>query len=387
MPIKQISHVAIRLYGRIWRMLRVAAYIPVFYFLWHDNSTWTALSLALVLILGWNASFRLRSQEIEKPFYQLWLCFVEGLLAFSVMTCIFIRDLRLGDPPERMLAVGCVLLLARVVSHTLYSLSVLREGKKGRPTSFWSKAAQMSITVTMMIYVLNLEHFQQIAMGICILFMFASGSAFLYWYYRDPDHRKPLSIASQLTMSRIVLTPVFLWVFFYDNDLVYQNNSIIFKSLALLMVVSFMVTDFLDGYLARKMGEVSTLGKYLDPFSDKISNMTIFLCFLASDYASVWMVALIYFRESSVETLRTLAASQGLVMPARTSGKWKTAIQGIGILIILVGALDPVQANIPNWSAIWAYLPTTVMGFITLVTLGSGVDYFVSSKHVLKTYV
>lgn len=387
MPIKHIGKVALRFYGRLWRIIRVAAFVPVFYFLWNGDRAFTAASLAIVLVLGWYSLFRLRTLDIEKPFYQLWLCFVEGLLSFSVMTAIFVRDLRQGDPPERMLAVGCVLLLARVIAHTLYSLSVLREGKVGRPSSFWSKAAQLSITVTMMIYVLDLEHYQQIAMVISILFMFASGTAFLYWYYRDPDHRRPLSVASQLTMSRIVLTPVFIWVFFYDNNLTYQDNSIVFKSLALIMMVSFMVTDFLDGYLARKMGEVSTLGKYLDPFSDKISNMTVFLCFLSSDYASVWMVALIYFRESSVETLRTLAASQGIVMPARQSGKWKTAIQGGGILMILAGALDPLQLWIPHWAEIWEYLPNTVMGIITVVTLASGVDYFLASKHILKKYV
>jgi CDP-diacylglycerol--glycerol-3-phosphate 3-phosphatidyltransferase len=188
-------------------------------------------------------------------------------------------------------------------------------------------------------------------------------------------------------MSRIVLTPVFLWIFFYDGNLNYQDNSLVFKILALIMVVAFMVTDFLDGYLARKWGEVSTLGKYLDPFSDKISNMTVFLCFLASGYASVWMVALIYFREASVETLRTLAANEGITMPARRSGKWKTAIQGTGILIILVGALDPLFAILPGWNEIWEYLPYSVMGIITFVTIASGIDYFASSKDVLKKYV
>jgi CDP-diacylglycerol--glycerol-3-phosphate 3-phosphatidyltransferase len=178
-------------------------------------------------------------------------------------------------------------------------------------------------------------------------------------------------------MSRIVLTPVFLWVFFYDNNLNYQDNAMVFKILALVMVVAFMVTDFLDGYLARKYGEVSTLGAYLDPFSDKISNMTVFLCFLASDYAPVWMVALIYFREASVETLRTLGAAQGVTMPARQSGKWKTAIQGAGILIILTGAIFQV----------WEYLPYSIMGIITFVTLASGIDYFVAGKDILKKYV
>ena len=135
------------------------------------------------------------------------------------------------------------------------------------------------------------------------------------------------------------------------------------------------------------MGEVSTLGKYLDPFSDKISNMTIFMCFIATGYASVWMVALIYFREASVETLRTLAASENVIMPARRSGKWKTALQGVGIVLILVGALDPVANIVPNYQAIWNVLPTAVMGSITAITLISGVDYFLASKHILKKFV
>lgn len=387
MPIKRLGQAAVRFYGRTWRILRVATYIPIFYFIWTNQNMAAAATLALVLIMGWYSSFKLRAREIEKPYYQLWLCFVEGLLSFSVMTSILVKNLQSNDPPEKMLAIGCVFLLTRVVTHTLYSLGVLREGKKGRPASFWSKAAQMAITLTLMVYVLDIEHYQQIFMVVSCLLMFASGVAFLYWYYRDADHRQPLSVATQLTVSRIVLTPVFIWVFFYDNDLIYHNNSLVFKGLALLMVVSFMLTDYLDGYLARKMNEVSTLGKYLDPFSDKISNMTIFLCFLASDYASVWMVALIYFRESSVETLRTLAANQGIVMPARQSGKWKTAIQGLGILVILTGALDPIQQIVPHWNSIWNYLPSTVMGVITLVTLGSGADYFYSSRHVLKKYV
>jgi CDP-diacylglycerol--glycerol-3-phosphate 3-phosphatidyltransferase len=180
---------------------------------------------------------------------------------------------------------------------------------------------------------------------------------------------------------------VFLWVFFYDNDLDYNNNSLVFKILALTMIIVFMVTDFLDGYLARKWGEVSTLGKYLDPFSDKISNMTVFLCFLASNYIPVWMVALIYFREASVETLRTLAAGEGITMPARRSGKWKTAIQGAGILIILIGALDPIANIVPYWGEIWEYLPYSVMGIITFVTIVSGMDYFFAGKDVLKKYL
>lgn len=378
---------AFLLEGRIMRAFRMALYIPTFYLTWNQQETWAAIFLAVVTIMGWYVNFKLRYMEEEKPYAHLWFSTVEGLLAFGMMGSIWVRNLVKDVEFPWILSVGCLFLLSRVVGHTLYGLSVVREGKSIGRNSFWSKISSLSITFTLMIYVLNIEHYQQISMVVSLLLMGASGAAFLYWFYRDSDHRQPLSVASQLTMSRIVLTPFFIWVFFYDNDLIYQNNNLIFKSLALFMVVSFMVTDFLDGYLARKMGEVSTLGKYLDPFSDKISNMTVFLCFMASGYAPIWMVALIYFRESSVETLRTLAASQNIVMPARRSGKWKTAIQGIGILVILVGALDFWFTLIPAWEQIWSILPGAVMGFITAVTIASGMDYFISSKHVLTKYV
>jgi len=385
-----------QLYGRILQILRIFAYLPVFYFLWEGplpallsgaHAKLAAINISLILIIAWYLNFKVRHQDIEMPYYQLWLSFVEGFFAFAVMLCIFIKDSLSENDPERMLAVGCILLLARVVARTIYLLSMLREGKPFFISGFWSRASTLSINATMLVYALNLEHYQQITIGAAMLFMLASTISFCYRYYRDSSHRKPLSISNQLTMSRIVLTPVFIWVFFYDNNLSYQDNSMIFKILALVMIIAFMVTDFLDGYLARKWGEVSTLGKYLDPFSDKISNMTVFICFLASGYASVWMVALIYFREASVETLRTLAATENISMPARRSGKWKTAIQGTGILIILIGALDPFMDIIPYWKEIWVYLPESVMGIITFVTIASGIDYFVASKDVLKKYV
>ena len=377
----------VRFRSRVWSVLRAIVFVCVIFFIWNGMAKTACAFVAIALIMGWVNLYQLRSQEIEKPYYRLWLNVIDGLLSFVVMTSIFVRDLLQNEQVEKLLAVGCVFLLARLIAHTLFSLGVLREGKSLPRKRRWSKLANISITITMGVYLLNLEDYQQISMVTSILLILASTAAYAYWYYRDPAHRKPLSLASQLTMSRIVLTPFFLWVFFYDNDLDYSNNSIVFKSLALIMVLGFMLTDFLDGKLARKMGEVSTLGKYLDPFSDKISNMTIFMCFIATGYAPVWMVALIYFRESSVETLRTLAASEGLIMPARRSGKWKTALQGIGIVAILLGAIDPVRALIPGFDSIWDVFPKTVMGVITAITIISGVDYFVASKHILKKFV
>ena len=377
----------VRLRTRVWSVLRALVFVCVIIFIWEGWTKTACAFVGIALIMGWVNLYQLRSQEIEKPYYKLWLNTIDGFLQFTVMTSIFVRDLLQNESAEKILGVGCAVLLARLIAHTLFSLGVLREGKQLPRKRRWSKLANLSVTITMGVYLLNLENFQQIMMVVSILLILASTAAYAYWYYRDPAHRKPLSIASQLTMSRIVLTPFFLWVFFYDNDLDYSNNSLVFKVLALVMVLGFMLTDYLDGKLARAMGEVSTLGKYLDPFSDKISNMTIFMCFIATGYASVWMVALIYFRESSVETLRTLAASEGLIMPARRSGKWKTALQGIGIVAILLGAIEPVRALIPGFNEIWHQFPVVVMGVITAITLISGIDYFYASKHILKKFV
>jgi CDP-diacylglycerol--glycerol-3-phosphate 3-phosphatidyltransferase len=377
---------SLRLRGRVWRIFRAALFLPLIACIWTEHNYSAVMLTLIVLILTWLNTWQLRVQETEEPYYQLWLNIIEGVLSVTVMTSILIRTYIKEDDFEILLAVGCGFLLARVIAHSLLSLSILREGKSLPGRHVWSKMSIVAINLTMFVYILNIERFQQIFMVANLLLMGAASASYLYWYYRDPAHRKPLSIASQLTMTRIVLTPFFLWVFFYDNDLNYTNNHIVFKALALVMVLGFMLTDYLDGHLARKWGEVSTLGKYLDPFSDKISNMTIFLCFIATGYAPVWMVALIYFREASVETLRTLAAAENVIMPARRSGKWKTAIQGIGIVVILVGALDPVQ-QIEGFKAVWEYLPTVSMGVITFVTLASGIDYFLSSKHILQKYV
>lgn len=376
----------LRLRGRVWRIFRAALFIPLIACIWTEHNYSAAMLTFIVLILTWLNTWQLRVQDTEAPYYQLWLNVIEGVLSVTVMSSILIRNYIKDDDFEILLSVGCVFLLARVIAHSLLSLSILREGKSLPGRHAWSKISTVAINATMLVYILGLERFQQIFMVASLLLMGAASASYLYWYYRDPAHRKPLSIASQLTMTRIVLTPFFLWVFFYDNDLNYTNNHIVFKVLALVMVLGFMLTDFLDGYLARKWGEVSTLGKYLDPFSDKISNMTIFLCFIATGYAPVWMVALIYFREASIETLRTLAAAENIIMPARRSGKWKTAIQGIGIVTILVGALDPIQ-QIEGFKAVWNVLPSISMGIITFITLASGIDYFVASRHILQKYV
>ncbi len=360
----------------------------------------TAFLLASLFVGTW-WPFGGRHEEIESPAALFWLKLGDKLLVNLLFLAMF---LRLFWTPDRetpvILTTGLVILTLRNVFYLIFSISLLKERRRLPLNPFWGGATNVALIVTLVLYSLDTTpvlrfgeavYFARISMVITILLMLSTAVGYLYFYYRDEVSRKPISLATQVTFSRILLAPVFIWMFFYDNDLDYSNNHLIFKVMAALLAIFFVASDGLDGYLARKRGEVSQLGKYLDPYSDKITNMIIFLCFLASGYASVWMVAVIFFRESTVETLRTLAAASGVTIDARRSGKWKTAIQGTAVIAILVLEIANtlIQAHTPGvqpWTEIWKMTPKLLMGIVATVTLLSGIDYFTGNRKVLERY-
>ncbi|MEO7425380.1 MAG: CDP-diacylglycerol--glycerol-3-phosphate 3-phosphatidyltransferase [Fibrobacteria bacterium] len=381
-----------RIAGRVWVLIKLGTFIAALVCLFLDRPLWATVFLSASLIMGFWASFKLEHEDIERPIALFWLELGEKLLGNLIFLVLFLR--LLWDPNEpfpTMLCAGLVTITLRNIFYLIFSIALLKDHRELPLKTIWGKITTLCLNVTMMLYVWNSEHYSRIMIVVSILMIIATSIGYLYFYYRDEKSRNPVGLATQVTFSRILLSPVFIWVFFYDNNLLYQDNHLTFKILAALLAIFFVASDGLDGYLARKRGEVSQLGKYLDPYSDKISNMGIFLCFLASGYAAVWMVAVIFFRESTVETLRTLAAASGVTIDARRSGKWKTALQGTAIITILVleivdTLLRRFAPHVPYWPDIWAYIPYSLMTFVTLFTLLSGVDYFVANKKVLKKY-
>lgn len=378
--------------GRIWVLIKMGTFVVTLVCLFLDQNLWATLFLFLTMIMGFYASFQLSHDDIERPLALFWLELGEKLLGNLIFLVLFLRLVWAPDEPfPTMLCAGLVALTLRNVFYLIFTIALLKEHRALPLKSIWGKITTLSLNITMLLYVWNWEHYSRIMMVVSLLLIIATSVGYLYFYYRDEASRNPVSLATQVTFSRIFLTPVFIWVFFYDNNLNYQDNHLVFKILAALLAIFFVASDGLDGYLARKRGEVTQLGKYLDPYSDKISNMGIFLCFLASGYAAVWMVAVIFFRESTIETLRTLAAASGVTIDARRSGKWKTGLQGAAIIIILVleivdTLLHRYDPHVQYWPDIWAYLPYSLMTLVTLATLLSGVDYFVANKKVLKNY-
>jgi CDP-diacylglycerol--glycerol-3-phosphate 3-phosphatidyltransferase len=141
-----------------------------------------------------------------------------------------------------------------------------------------------------------------------------------------------MSVPMILTWGRIALAPVFF--------LLYQlawNGSLFFLLAAWTVFGLIEVSDLLDGYLARRLGQESELGKVLDPFADAISRLTYFIAFAGSGVLPLWILLILVYRDVGVAYIRVMISKSKVLMPARTSGKlkaWAYAIAGIGGLAL-----------------------------------------------------
>ncbi len=138
-----------------------------------------------------------------------------------------------------------------------------------------------------------------------------------------------LNIPNLLTMGRVVAIPFFVWLLDTPTPIRDFWACIVFTLAA--------ITDLLDGYLARKLGVVSVLGKFLDPLADKLIVMAALVWMVPMGRIPAWAVVLLLAREISVTGLRSVAASEGVVISAGNEGKTKTALQMIGIIALVLG--------------------------------------------------
>jgi CDP-diacylglycerol--glycerol-3-phosphate 3-phosphatidyltransferase len=144
-----------------------------------------------------------------------------------------------------------------------------------------------------------------------------------------------VNLPNLLTMGRIVMIPLCLW--FLDRG----TPRDCFWAAIVFTVAA--VTDLLDGWLARKLGIVSVLGKFLDPLADKLIVMATLVWMVPMGRIPGWIVVILLAREISVTALRSIAASEGVVIAAGQEGKAKTALQMIGIIALLIGYPYPMS--------------------------------------------
>jgi CDP-diacylglycerol---glycerol-3-phosphate 3-phosphatidyltransferase len=138
-----------------------------------------------------------------------------------------------------------------------------------------------------------------------------------------------LNLPNMLTMGRIVAIPLVLVLLDRGGPKDCFWAAIIFAAAA--------ITDFLDGYLARTRGLESVLGKFMDPLADKLIVMASLVWMVPMGRIAPWVVVLLLARDISITGLRTIAASEGVVIAAGEGGKAKTALQLVGILMLMIG--------------------------------------------------
>ncbi len=145
-----------------------------------------------------------------------------------------------------------------------------------------------------------------------------------------------LNIPNLITLIRILLIPV-MSVFLYLQSLPrYAAHDVALSWAAGAVFIIAAVTDLIDGYLARKWGQVSLAGKFFDPLADKLLHMAAMVLLIPLGRIDAWVVAFLLFREIFITGLRSVAVGEGLVIAADTWGKWKTIWLNVAIAALIV---------------------------------------------------
>ena len=145
-----------------------------------------------------------------------------------------------------------------------------------------------------------------------------------------------MTLPNKLTAARIIMAPLFFISFFLPQWTGSFKDASAF--LIILIFAGIEISDFLDGYIARKHNLVSDLGKVLDPFADVMSRVTYFLCFSFSGLMPLWIFLIIIYRELAIAFLRMVMMGRGIVVAASLWGKLKAityAVAGtLGVLVV-----------------------------------------------------
>ncbi|MGA7616865.1 MAG: CDP-diacylglycerol--glycerol-3-phosphate 3-phosphatidyltransferase [Thermoanaerobaculia bacterium] len=184
---------------------------------------------------------------------------------------------------------------------------------------------------------------------------------------REDIGRQIWNVPNSLTLFRIFLVPFLVVV------LLTKFDGKEYVGLAIFLVAA--ITDFLDGFIARRSGQVTRLGMLLDPIADKLLVSSAFISLVEIGLAPAWMVVIIIGREFAVSGLRSIAAQQGVTIAASPLGKGKTVSQIIAISLLIMG-YELGEFVFVSKVALWA---------VVVFALGSGVDYFMKfTKSILR---
>ncbi len=187
-------------------------------------------------------------------------------------------------------------------------------------------------------------------------------------YKKTISFLKNTTLANKITLFRIALIPIILLFLHFAT----KWTSII----ACILFAIASISDYFDGYFARKSGEITTLGKFLDPLADKLLICAILVEMTALGWVPSWIVNIIIARELAITGLRAIAADKNIVLAADKYGKWKTGFQ--------LMALTHLTLHFSYFS-----LPIHEIGMFFLyislfLTVYSAINYFINFKQLLS---
>ena len=186
-----------------------------------------------------------------------------------------------------------------------------------------------------------------------------------------------MNLPNSLTVTRIFLVPLLVVVLLTK----FEGRQILgvpkeFVGAAIFALAS--LTDWLDGYLARRRKQITPLGQVIDPLADKLLTSAALISLVQLDLAQSWMVAVIIGREFAVTTLRSLAYARGVAMPASPLGKIKMVAQVVAILALILAHGQMRGFYLVGQAALWVVVVTAIV---------SGADYFRRFNDILSPRV
>ncbi|GAA5415173.1 CDP-diacylglycerol--glycerol-3-phosphate 3-phosphatidyltransferase [Paraliobacillus ryukyuensis] len=189
-----------------------------------------------------------------------------------------------------------------------------------------------------------------------------------------------MNIPNRITLSRIFLIPIFILLLTLPINwgiwtMGTETLPIVDFVAALLFIIA-AGTDWIDGYYARKYNLVTNLGKFLDPMADKLLVSAAYILLIEMGMVPAWIVIIIISREFAITGLRLVAAGEGLVLAAGNMGKWKTTFQLVSIATLLLHNFPFAYISFP-FDIVTLYIAL-------ILTVLSGVDYFIKNWHVMK---
>ena len=176
-----------------------------------------------------------------------------------------------------------------------------------------------------------------------------------------------MNLPNKLTVGRMIAVPFFIAAYMMG-----------YFPVALVLFCLASATDALDGKIARKRGLVTNFGKIMDPLADKILVYSALCLFIESDLIKAWMLIIILAREFIVAGMRTVAASEGRVLAAGMSGKIKTVLQMVAVIVYLFGL------SVPSISGKIIMIANVIFWASLVMTIYSGTEYVWKNRDVFS---